>query len=382
MSDDFILKDILSAYQIVVCFLLICKRKRQPFRIASLNVRWDSRIPDPNFLSQKQRVPDILEKSRCLLDQKSNVEIPNPDVLMFQEVHESCLEYFRKFAEHNCLEIRFGMYNNKKKLFFVTLTSLPIVRSSLKRVPKGFECSLGTTVVKNGTEIEVFNIHLPLDASNCGQKVVATKFVSDLASGTKKHVENPNWMDVCEHQLRLWFLSFYRRSIIAGDWNTLMENSIGTTTQITEAHRRGMVDVSSSNPGSFFAFIDSATRSFALSAVFYHIFEKYLSPDIPATNFYGLIFLSLTAVMVWTRLYNNCDVFNNCWNFWGYPIEVDRLQGPQKNLLLDRCAVSPGVRCFKFGTLSEFLEISCKDTETESFPVSDHLRIFLRVTLV
>ena len=364
-------EEIMLTYQTLVVFSLALKRKKQTFKVVSLNVRWDTRIPSSTFLSQKQRIPEILEKSRRLVDRNSSVEIPNPDVLLFQEVHETCLEAFQKFAENNCLTFRFGMYNSKKKLFFVTLTPHNIVRSSLKRTPKGFNCCLGTTVVKNGTEIEVFNVHLPLDASNCGERVAATKFVSDLASGTDQYVENPGFLDICFHQLRLWFLSFYHRSIISGNWNTLSESQRGAKTQISEARQRGMVDVSSSNPGSFFAFMDSAARSLVFSVILMNFSERILSVNIPVENVYVLLFLSLTACTVWKRLYNNCTVFDNCWNFWVYPTEVDRLQGPQKDLLLDRCAVSPGVRCSRFGTISEILETR-QDPEKEGFPVSDH----------
>jgi hypothetical protein len=369
-------------------------------------------------LSQTQRVPLILERFRRivvppaeddnddddLLRGEANREpqrgdgggsmddVANPDFLLFQEVHEDSLDLFHEFAEKLAYKCYSAMYNDRRRCYLVTLSRHPLIgQPQFLRTPGGgFNYCLSTTFdLGGGSHVHVINVHLPLDRDNGGERLAATDFVASVASGFFP-TETLCSVQAKSSLLRLPFLRIlmdapFRRSVVAGDWNTLPETSRGAKEQIERMYEYGMVDVSEYDVFQFFWFERAMFVSLVVACVLPSFLNRFLYPlssllfsfpgvfpllprtlslekeeggqDPGGFTTSGVFLFAMTVFsFLWLRDAAGRRRVWKTWTFFGYPNEIQRLQGPQENCQLDRCAVSPGVRCTSFKALRMYLD--------------------------
>lgn len=336
------------------CIVGYCTMRRveRRFTLTSLNVMHDGRLKSP--LTQADRVPEILRRTRCMVDDRTGEAVDNPSVSLFQEVHESCLLQFIDFARQQNLQIKFGLYDDVQRVYLVTMTHHPIKASSFKRVPGGTNYNLQTTIDVDGVDVDVFNVHFPSDPENRGERLAATRFVAGLAVGN-------------QGPFSMWWKSWFRRVVVAGDWHALPNK--GEIEQMQTMTRCGLVDVCSGRwPDEVLEPTNLILRLIFWGAVCFYLSESVL----------------LSVVLCAYLLTNGPGEEREAkkeGTFWGYPVEPEHLQGPQTNARLDRCVVSPGVGVLGFRVLGEHLQTTAECVglstvpEETKIPISDHSRI-------
>mmetsp|Transcript_4027 Transcript_4027/g.6196 ORF Transcript_4027/g.6196 Transcript_4027/m.6196 type:complete len:434 (+) Transcript_4027:227-1528(+) len=319
---------------------VVFRRPQVRFRIVSWNVMWDSRLDLEHPLSQPSRLPGLLAHLRQLKCQKTHANFANPDAILLQEVHESSLPALRKFAHENGLNMVFALYNDlpHRRWYLVTFSPHCLQNVRFCRVPEGFNYHLKTRICIGHSAVDVCNVHFPLDLANEGPRQKATQFACQEASGlTGDCRHKPFW---------LWWLSFFQRLVVAGDWNTLPEAGRGAQEQLRTAEREGVVSVSTKDPAQFF---DGAVEVLLSLAVSFAVAFWGGGVFVPGVETQLLVFLGVSVYLTLSGPVHKRPVFQP--TFFGYPVEEARLQGLQLQSQLDHVGVSPGLRLESFQSL-------------------------------
>jgi hypothetical protein len=179
----------------------------------------------------------------------------------------------------------------------------------------------------------------------------------------------------------LFVRSYYLRSIMVGDWNTLPEEGRGARDQIRLAYQQGMVDISTYRPEGPFACCDFLSM---LS-----LFTVFSVVTVGSDTVVLMPCVFMVTLYVWFSPPFERDrwVPTSVPTFWGYPNEAKKsIHGLQRGCQLDRVAVNSGgilVKDFEAVGGMDIPKMTARECFAEGgnvdlegcVPASDHLPV-------